>query len=190
MKKCLKRVVLIASISLLGSSAFADDASGIFLGINAGVALYDYSGIAPILVQGGVVKQYGDRSSTVFGWLAGVNFGYRQFLTDKSGLNYYLEYDYIGKIIDMLGEIQNISQQSTDRSMLTANVDFFHNFNNYFGMYLGLGLGYATQGFALPLNAGFQFNIDDSNTITLGGKLAFVNFSSSVMVGYRYNFGW
>ena len=40
MKKCLKRVALMASISLLGSSAFADDASGIFLGINAGVALY------------------------------------------------------------------------------------------------------------------------------------------------------
>lgn len=189
MKKCLKRVALMASISLLGFSAFADDASGIFLGINAGVALYDYSGIAADVIVGDVVKQYGVRSSTVFGWLAGVNFGYRQFLTDKSGLNYYLEYDYMGKIIDM-SEFEHISGPSTERNMLTANVDFFHNFNNYFGMYLGLGLGYATQGFALPLNAGFQFNIDDSNTITLGGKLAFVNFSSSIMVGYRYNFGW
>lgn len=190
MKKCLKRVALMASISyyiLLGSSAFADDASGIFLGINAGVALYEYSGINHVFIMEDKVLEYGIRSSMVFGWLAGVNFGYRQFLTDKSGLNYYLEYDYMGQIINTN---ERVNGPSSERNMLTANVDFFHNFNNYFGMYLGSGLGYATQGFALPLNAGFQFNIDDSNTITLGGKLTFVNFSSSVMVGYRYNFGW
>lgn len=221
MKKMLKNIAIISSISLASSSAFAsDNAQRLFVGANVGVSITDST-----LTSSNLKNDFSVGSGA--GWLIGVEVGYRHFLSDNFGFNTYLSYDYMQTFSNSgkggTGTSYSINT-TLNQQLIAANFDLFYNLTDSFGVYFGLGLG-ATMlqpsfsisndslgarnqsdktraFFALPFNAGFQFNINENHTITLGAKLPLLSqdYTSSrisnkeeirtymVMLGYTYHF--
>ena len=169
----LLKVSLLSSVLLVGSSAFAvDDISNMFVGANIGLPITSSVQNIQSVTNGYII----DPSA---GWLVGAKFGYRKFLSDNFGFNTYLDYNYMRTV--------GFENHSTlNQQLILANLDFFYNFNSHFGIYLGLGIGanllqpyynakhegdVTRAFFAMPFNVGFQFDIDNNNTITFGARL-------------------
>lgn len=221
MKSILKRLAIASSISLVCSSAFANS-SGLFVGANIGVPITNLVN----LNSENVTNNF--HIGTGAGWLIGAEIGYRHFFSDKFGFNTYVSYDYMQTFSNSgRGGTVNYSMDTTlNQQLIAANMDFFYNFTRSFGVYFGLGVGatmlqpsFAISNdslgnrnqsdrtsafFALPFNAGFQFNINENHTITLGAKIPLLsqNYTSSripnkeeirtymIMLGYTYHFNF
>lgn len=223
MKNILKKVAMLAGISLVGSSLIAsENPSSIFVGANIGAAFADRK-----LTSSSLKNNFSIDSGA--GWLIGAEAGYRHFLSDRFGFITYLSYDYMQTFSNSGrgGTSISYSMDTTlNQQLISANFDFFYNFTYSFGIYFGLGAGailmqpsFAISNtslgainqkdgtstfFALPLNAGFQFNINENQTITFGTKIPILSqdYASSripntekihtymVMLGYQYHFGF
>lgn len=190
MKKILVSSALAASLLCVSNA----QSSGLFVGVNAGVpyTVPTYSGalktIKSALPESGI------------GWAVGLDVGYKQALSEKMGLKYYLSYNYNESKGDkkgggepMITKVKaNITQQ-----LITANVDYYYNFTSMFGAYIGVGVGYqqfkptwtpttplgdltiggeTKGGLAVPLNIGLNFNVNDASQITLGAKIPLVGY--------------
>ena len=220
MKNMLKNIAIISSISLVGFNAYASDkASSVFVGANLGASVTDSN-----LTSGNLNNDFHIGSGA--GWLIGAEIGYRHFLSNKFGFNTYVSYDYMQTFSNSGkgGTGTNYNMDTTlNQQLIAANFDFFYNFTNSFGIYFGLGVGatmlqpsFAISNdslgarnqsdktsafFALPFNAGFQFNINENHTITFGAKIPLLSqdYTSSripskeeirtymVMLGYTYH---
>ncbi|PAF50898.1 hypothetical protein BKH43_03310 [Helicobacter sp. 13S00401-1] len=86
---------------------------------------------------------------------------------------------------------------------MVANIDYFYNFDKMFGAYVGIGLGYfdysgsfnianladfgiSGGSFALPINVGFNFNVNESNTISLGAKVPVLGTDVNVLLHKKF----
>lgn len=173
----------------------ANQSSGVFVGANFGV---------PVTVPeyfGSISKMKSDLPTTGVGYSISINVGYKQLLSQNMGLKYYLDYNFnesFGKSSG--GTLFSKVDAKIAQQLITANVDYFYNPTDLFGMYIGIGLGYqgfrpiytttlkATSitntigsglqgGFALPLNLGFTFNVSASHQIILGAKIPVASYN-------------
>lgn len=221
MNNILKNLVMLSGISLVSFNAFANDrASSLFVGGNVGASVADST-----LTSGNLNNNF--RIGTGAGWTIGAEAGYRHFLGNKFGFKYYVSYNYMQTFSNSgrggTGGNSYSMDTTLNQQLIAANVDFFYNFTRSFGVYFGLGAGATTLQpdfaisnntfgarnqsdrmhtfFALPFNAGFQFNIKDNHTITFGAKIPLLSqdYISSripnkeeiktymVMLGYTYH---
>ena len=169
------------------------NAESLFVGVNAGV---------PITTPkyGGDISARKDMfPKTGTGYNLGVNVGYIDDLGPNDGFRVYVDYNYSqssGKRSSTLGNVKaNIASQ-----MVALNLDYYYDFTELLGAYLGIGAGYVTYkpkytmeimgqtmtfgdkqkgGFALPVNVGFLLHINDDHEFTLGAKIP--------LLAYKYN---
>lgn len=182
MKKILVSSALAASLLCVSNA----QSSGLFVGVNAGVPITvpKYSDLGAILVGMGGKDVF---PTSGIGWGAGVDVGYKQAFSESSGLKYYVSYFYSqskGSKDNAIGTMKaDINQQ-----LITANVDYWLNFTQSFGAYIGVGVGYQQfdptwkmagtnmspgkkGGVAVPVNIGLTYNFNEKNQILLGAKL-------------------
>lgn len=174
--------------------------SGVFVGVNAGVPITTPS-------YSGILKDFSSvLPKTGFGFAASVDLGCNQAISDKHGLRYYVEYIYNqsfgsrkGVTIKppTSGVIKSDTKADIINQLATFNVDYYFNFVDSFGMYFGVGVGYAffkskwtfsssdsssvvsrkvKGGLAVPVNVGFMFNVNPNNSIILSAKIPLINY--------------
>lgn len=191
----LRKSLIALSLCGLFAGANAEQASGVFAGVNAGVPITtpDYSGslsnIKSILPTSGI------------GYNLGVSLGFRQALNESMGLRYYVEYDFNQSFGsgsgNMNGAMKVDTKASINQHLITLNVDYYYNFTSAFGAFIGVGVGYqsykpswtatiggndtkigsgAQGGLAVPVNVGVSYNINPQHQITLGAKIPLVAY--------------
>ncbi|PAF45458.1 outer membrane beta-barrel protein [Helicobacter sp. 11S02629-2] len=178
---------VLGLVIALSSAGYAK--SGVFVGGNLGLPITAATDI-PSLVQPFI-------PTTGVGYTVGVNVGYKQDLTTEMGLKYYLSYNFSQSFASKaIGPIEN--KADILNHLVVANVDYFYDFDKMFGAYVGIGLGYSDYSgsfnianiadfgisggsFALPINVGVNFNINESNTISLGAKIPVLGTDVNVL---------
>lgn len=187
------------------------NANNLFVGVNAGIPITTpkYSGLDMIQSM---------FPETGIGYSLGINVGYKSNLGPNDGLKYYLEYIYSESYGEKSGLKADINSQ-----LITLNADYYYNFTDLFGVYAGLGIGYvsynpkytmplmqqmvsigggAKGGFALPLNLGLSFSINQHHGLSLGAKIPLIGYKYKISntnasvklstyiisVGYNYTF--
>ncbi len=180
-----KKIICSALLGLgLLSSANAAQESGIFVGANVGVPVTSpsygggfHSTNMNITIPGYPISMPASLSRSLksilptsgVGWGLGLDFGYKQALTESMGFKYYISlmyaYSYgssnkkadmsvdesmagylaLAGITDLTATIGNV-QANMEQYLVTFNIDYYYNVTDLFGMYIGLGFGY--QGFS------------------------------------------
>lgn len=178
MKKILISSVLSASLLCVANA----QSSGLFVGVNAGVPITtpsysNFVGITPDMFP-----------TSGFGWGVGLDVGYKQAFSQSSGLKYYLSYFYSQSKGSKDNGIMGKMEADINQHSITANVDYWLNFTQAFGAYIGIGVGYqqfdptwkmgpvsiapgSKGGLAVPVNIGLTYNFNDKNQILLGAKI-------------------
>lgn len=181
------------------------NANNLFVGVNAGIPITTskYSGL-------GDTEQR--MPKTGIGYSLGINVGYKSNLGPNDGLKYYLEYMYsesYGKKSSGSGGEKSVAKANINSQLITLNADYYYNFTDLFGVYAGLGIGYvsynpkyrvtfegatesirggAKGGFALPLNLGLSFNINQHHGLSLGAKIPLIGYKYKVKATEDVNF--
>lgn len=136
---------------LFATSSLSLAKDGIFLGINAGFSVTN-----PTYTNFGNYVKILPKSQS--GYSLGVNLGYKQYLYEGFGLNYYLDYNFSSssssakdtlKNFDPLLSSINPTSNGGDifgttkfsSNLMLLNVDAFYDFARFFSVYAGLGLG-------------------------------------------------
>ena len=178
MKKILISSVLSASLLCVANA----QSSGLFVGVNAGVPI-----TTPSYSNFGQAVQTSWFPTSGFGWGVGLDVGYKQALSQSSGLKYYLSYFYSQSKGSKDNGIMGNMEADINQHLITANVDYYFSFTPAFGAYIGIGVGYqqfdptwkmnpvniavgAKGGLAVPVNLGFTYNFNDKNQLLLGAK--------------------
>ena len=191
MKKILVSSALAASLLCVSNA----QSSGLFVGVNAGVPITvpKYSGF-------GTMEDLFPTSG--IGWGAGVDVGYKQAFSESSGLRYYVSYFYDQSKGSKDNGLAGKTDADINQQLITANVDYWLNFTQSFGAYIGVGVGYQQfdptwktmgmsisngkkGGLAVPVNIGLTYNFNEKNQILLGAKIPLVayDYESSIMPG-------
>lgn len=193
----------VLALALCGLSvASAEQASGLFVGIGAGVPITTPS-------YGGALKSIQDiLPNTGIGYNVSLMAGYRQALNQDMGLRYYAEYNYSESYGDGDGTLMGLMPAKTKadikQQLATINVDYYYQATSAFSVYAGIGLGYQSfkpswtptimgaeqnaiggaqkGGLAVPLNIGASFNVNAHNQITLGAKIPLVAYDYKTSV--------
>lgn len=161
---------------------------GFFFGLNVGATVVDTEGISLDIFA----------MQLNVGYTTGIDFGYRKFFNENLGLKYYLSYNFAQSYANSHGNTNGTfnTDQIINQNLLAFNVDFFYKFNQYFGFYIGVGLGAyffnpsfiltisgnntLTSGtyndrteryFTAPLNLGFEFGLATHSSINIGTKI-------------------
>lgn len=184
--------------------------SGFFIGIHAGVAYASANwGEASYPLQAAVRVPLANISpNDGWGFAIGGNVGYKLSLHQNYGFNYYIDYNY------MQGSNKRNAQLTTPVStntttdmllksqMITANADFYAQFDNGFGFFFGVGLGYHgvsprlkvsstaanftedggyRSSFTLPINVGLTYNFSTSHQISLLAKIPTLEYEYNLV---------
>ena len=182
MKKILVSSALAASLLCVSNA----QSSGLFVGVNAGVPITTpkYSGF------GGMEDLF---PTSGIGWGAGVDVGYKQAFSESSGLRYYVSYFYDQSKGSKDNGLMGKTDADINQQLITANVDYWLNFTQSFGAYIGVGVGYQQfdptwktmgmsisngkkGGLAVPVNIGLTYNFNEKNQILLGAKIPLVAY--------------
>lgn len=179
---------MFKKVFLISLLALGLHAESIFAGVSAGVP------ITTPKYNGALSAMKDSFPKTGIGYNLGVNAGYEDDLGPNDGFKLYLEYNYsqsYGKRTSLLRNMKaTISSQ-----MITLNADYYYDFTDLFGAYLGIGAGYVSYkpkytlasmtfgneqkgGFALPINLGLLLHTDDDHDFSIGVKIP--------LVGYKY----
>lgn len=215
-----KFALALGVAALLFSISQAKD--GIFVGANVGLPI-----TTPTYTDG-LKDATNTLPSSGIGYTLGLDIGYKQYFSSSLGLKYYANYIFSQSFGSKVSENQMKIDATIINHLITANVDFFYNFTQSFGAYVGIGLGFSgysanykatipgvdisptlkgdfAGSFALPINLGVTYNINDTHAINLGAKIPILATSIKVktdgevaggvdlrnyivQVGYAYTF--
>ena len=171
------------------------NAESLFVGVNAGVP------ITTPKYSGGISSYKDMFPKTGTGYNLGVNVGYIDDLGPNDGFRVYVDYSYSQSSGKRSSTGTNV-KASIASQMVALNLDYYYDFTELLGAYLGIGAGYVLYkpkytieyaggvqtmtlgnkqkgGFALPLNVGFLLHIDDDHEFSLGAKIP--------LIDYKYN---
>ncbi len=154
MKRKLALSMLVAC--MLGSSAYAQEKSGVFIGANVGVSFLNAKNLGNIADPLGAGFGLGyDGKENEISIAAGAKVGYSRFFGSLFGVRGYLGYDYTGsrKIANISDPMANMAfdiplgKASIAFHEISVNADALLNFVNTenlsFGVFAGFGLGYS-----------------------------------------------
>lgn len=206
---CRKRFGSIALLILLQGYGFADEGggNGFFVGFNTGYTV----GFQKAMEQSGRGQQKTNSPTITESVTApkyinlGLQVGYNYIIMDFLGLRGYLDYNYgFSHVHSKETQHESMTQTIKDDTTLSTshafslNVDVLFNLLNSesfaFGLYAGVGLGYATMsrqvkatqesnsgiittvtplgdGFILPINLGIHLTANGHHRIDLGFKI-------------------
>lgn len=208
---CRKRFGSIALLILLQGYGFADEGggNGFFVGFNTGYTVGFQKAIQR-QAQSGQQESNGPtitESVTAPEYInLGLQVGYNYIIMDFLGLRGYLDYNYgFSHVHSKETQHEGMTQTIKDNTTLSTshafslNVDVLFNLLNSesfaFGLYAGVGLGYATMssqvkatqennsgiitntvtplgdGFILPINLGIHLTANGHHRIDLGFKI-------------------
>lgn len=197
MKKLLS-VALVSTLAVgLGSSAVAADGgekNGAFVGMHGGVTMF---GISTYTAD----TNSSNTSATLD---MGMQAGYQYFFMPVIGVRGYVAYDYDGS--------RDYNTAKLSLHNITFNVDALVNFINSdnftFGVYAGVGLGYAIQslsnstlqsqmealynynGFNIPINIGITATFAQHHKVEVGAKIQTLAVDSTLKMNNKMGFGF